>query len=168
MNSPRQSTIPCTIIVEELEPSSSNDVNVQSFDEWEDNSVVGNEAISNPKEGIIVAQKESLNSKSVSRLGPAGFEKFLLASRSRLSVGHGGMFVKTSSLCVIIPPERNERGNRSLVNVARRKCARVIMNPTFDWFITAVIFINTIFMALEYHGMDTRLERVLDTVNLVS
>lgn len=78
----------------------------------------------------------------------------------------GFLLVQTSSVCVTIPWATN--WNHSPVNKVRRRCAILIMNPMFDWFITSVIFLNTIVMAMEYHGMNRDVEITLDNINLVS
>lgn len=104
-------------------------------------------------------------SKPASSLTPVGWED---ASRNRLSVDKGLMLVQTSSVCVVVPQDTVPRRLRKPVNVVRRKCATLIMNPMFDWFITCVIFLNTVVMAMEYYGMNKKLENTLDNINLVS
>ena len=76
------------------------------------------------------------------------------------------MIVQTSSVCVIIPWESSQDHN--LFNGIRRRCACVIVNPMFDLFITSVIFLNTVAMAIEHHGMNGKFESALDNINLVS
>ncbi len=78
----------------------------------------------------------------------------------------GLLIVKTSSVCVVIPRATDRRHHS--VNAVRRRCATIIMNPMFDWFIIGVIFVNTVVMATEYHGMNQKLESTLDHINLVS
>lgn len=78
----------------------------------------------------------------------------------------GLLVVQTSSVCVMIsePVDRQ----RSPVNSLRLMCAKIIANPMFDWFIIAVIFLNTVDMATEHHGMDKKLQTTLDHITLVS
>ena len=78
----------------------------------------------------------------------------------------GLLLVQTSSVCVTIPWATDWK--HSPVNKIRRRCAILIINPMFDWFITTVIFLNTIVMAMEYHGMNRNFENALDNINLVS
>ena len=78
----------------------------------------------------------------------------------------GLLLVQTSSVCVTIPWATDWK--HSPVNKIRRRCAILIMNPMFDWFITTVIFLNTIVMAMEYHGMNRNFENTLNNINLVS
>ena len=78
----------------------------------------------------------------------------------------GLMIVQNSSVCVMIPRVTDRR--HAIVNALRRRCATLIMNPAFDWLIIAVIFVNTVVMATEYHGMNQRLESTLYNINLVS
>lgn len=78
----------------------------------------------------------------------------------------GLLLVQTSSVCVTIPWATDWK--HSPVNKIRRRCAILIMNPMFDWFITTVIFVNTIVMAMEYHGMNRNFENTLNNINLVS
>ncbi|XP_028398945.1 sodium channel protein 60E-like isoform X2 [Dendronephthya gigantea] len=76
----------------------------------------------------------------------------------------GLMIVQTSSLCVVIPRETGQ--DHRLFNAIRRKCASFIVHPMFDWFITSVIFLNTIALAVEHHGMNRKFEKALDNINL--
>jgi hypothetical protein len=78
----------------------------------------------------------------------------------------GLVIVQTSSVCVMIPRATDRL--HEPVNVVRRRCATLIMNPAFDWLIIGVIFVNTVVMATEYHGMNRSLESTLDDINLVS
>jgi hypothetical protein len=78
----------------------------------------------------------------------------------------GLVIVQTSSVCVMIPRATDRL--HEPVNVVRRRCATLIMNPAFDWLIIGVIFVNTVVMATEYYGMNRSLESTLDDINLVS
>ena len=77
-----------------------------------------------------------------------------------------GLMIVTSSVCVMIPQATGL--HHSPVHKVRRKCAKLIMSPMFDWFITGVIFLNTVVMAAEHHGMSETMENNLNAVNLVS
>ena len=78
----------------------------------------------------------------------------------------GTILVQTSSVCVTIPLATD--WNHNPVSKLRRHSAMLIMNPMFDWFITSVIFLNTVVMAMEYHGMNRKFANTLDNINLVS
>lgn len=45
---------------------------------------------------------------------------------------------------------------------------KVVDSPFFEGFITTCILLNTLCMALEYHGMDRTFKKVLEYCNLVS
>ena len=50
-----------------------------------------------------------------------------------------------------------------------RKCVkRVVESKAFEAGIIFVILINTLFMSIQYHGMDEDLEKAIDIVNSVS
>ena len=153
VESSRHSNVPCAIIVENPESSCHENISVLSH---EDLATQAKE-VSNPS-GETPFHLETVTTS----------KEFDQPCKNRLSVDYGLMLVKTSSLCVIIPSDRTIDGHRDPKNAIRRKCALVIMNPVFDWFITCVIFLNTVFMAVEYYGMSTQLEYVVDVVNLVS
>lgn len=165
VESSRHSNVPCAIIVENPESSSHDNISVLSHEHLATQTKAG----SNPSGETPVGNMPSVDSKRKSHLETVTTSKeFDQPCKNRLSVHSGLMLVKTSSLCVIIPSDRTIDGHRDPKNVIRRKCALVIMNPVFDWFITCVIFLNTVFMAVEYYGMSTQLEYVVDVVNLVS
>jgi hypothetical protein len=44
----------------------------------------------------------------------------------------------------------------------------VINDPLFDFVVTLCIILNTVFLAIEHHGMSEDLKHVLDTGNKVS
>ena len=49
------------------------------------------------------------------------------------------------------------------------KCVRrIVESETFEGFIIFIIVINTIFMSIQYHGMNEDLEKAIDIVNWVS
>jgi len=50
----------------------------------------------------------------------------------------------------------------------RKRVKRVVESKAFEAGIIAIILINTLFMAIQYHGMDEDLALAIDIVNLVS
>ena len=50
----------------------------------------------------------------------------------------------------------------------RKRVKRVVESKLFEAGIIFIILINTLFMSLQYHGMDEDLERAIDIVNSVS
>jgi hypothetical protein len=133
------------------------------------NSVLDNQANIPEKVGHGFTHSSKRHSKSASSLTPVAWED---SPRKSIETGlasarnTGLIIIQTSSVCVMIPQATDRR--RSPVNEIRRRCAALIMNPMFDWFVTSVIFLNTVVMATEYHGMNQRLESTLDNINLVS
>lgn len=49
----------------------------------------------------------------------------------------------------------------------RDRICKLTMDPLFDMFITFCILVNTVFLALEYHGMNENFKMVLDVGNMV-
>ena len=50
----------------------------------------------------------------------------------------------------------------------RKHISTLTMDPLFDMFITLCILVNTVFLSLEYHGMNHKFKMVLDIGNMVS
>lgn len=50
----------------------------------------------------------------------------------------------------------------------QKRISRLTMDPLFDMLITFCILINTLFLSLEYHGMNQNFKTVLDVGNMVS
>lgn len=49
----------------------------------------------------------------------------------------------------------------------RKHISKLTMDPLFDMFITLCILVNTVFLSLEYHGMNHKFKMVLDIGNMV-
>lgn len=49
----------------------------------------------------------------------------------------------------------------------RDRISKLTMDPLFDMFITFCILVNTVFLALEYHGMNEQFRLALDVGNMV-
>lgn len=49
----------------------------------------------------------------------------------------------------------------------RDRISKLTMDPLFDMFITFCILVNTVFLALEYHGMNEEFKLALDVGNMV-
>ena len=95
---------------------------------------------------------------------PFNFQKYRHFSRKSVpaalaEVPHTVGLIMRSSYCLYISP------NTSLI---RRKCLMMVTSPIFDWFVLGVILLNTIVMAVEYHGMDKTFLNVLNMINMVS
>ena len=52
-------------------------------------------------------------------------------------------------------------------NVFRSKVYKIVTTDKFDYFITAIIALNTITMCMDYYGASEELTLVLETSNLV-
>lgn len=50
----------------------------------------------------------------------------------------------------------------------RERVNRIVSSSIFDIFIIFCILLNTLFMAIEHHGMDKDLQRAVNIVNMVS
>ena len=50
----------------------------------------------------------------------------------------------------------------------RRRISKLTLDPLFDMFITFCILVNTVFLSLEYHGMNETFRMALDVGNMVS
>lgn len=50
----------------------------------------------------------------------------------------------------------------------RKRVKRIVESKVFEAGIIIIILINTLFMSIQYHGMDEDLELAVDIVNLVS
>lgn len=49
----------------------------------------------------------------------------------------------------------------------RERISKLTMDPLFDMFITFCILVNTVFLTLEYHGMNEKFRMALDVGNMV-
>ena len=63
------------------------------------------------------------------------------------------------------PKHRKERLSRR--KYIRERISKLTMDPLFDMFITFCILVNTVFLALEYHGMNKNFKMALDVGNMV-
>ena len=50
----------------------------------------------------------------------------------------------------------------------RMQVSKLTLDPLFDMFITFCILVNTVFLSLEYHGMNEKFKMALDVGNMVS
>ena len=123
-------------------------------------------ALDNTQNSLTLTQAESVSVFQINQ-GPRDVKQSTVADKTSTNNNRGENRVKPVKKCCSCCG-----AGISLTcgfwGPLRKRVKRVVEDKMFEAGIIVIILINTLFMSLQYHGMNEDLELAVDIVNLVS